>query len=42
LLELHNVPPDVPAGLHLHHIHSPQRLLARIGNELAQGSQQGR
>ncbi|MEO6280397.1 MAG: hypothetical protein ABIP59_21595 [Roseateles sp.] len=42
MLELHDMPPDVPAGLHLHHVHRSQHLLVCIGNQLAKGAQQGR
>jgi hypothetical protein len=40
LLKIHNVPPHLPTGLHLHHVHSTQRLLAALRNEAAQGFDQ--
>jgi hypothetical protein len=41
LLELDDVAPDFPAGLHLHHVHRAQRALAALVNELLQCMQQG-
>lgn len=42
LLELHNVPPYMPVSLHLDGVYSPQHLLARVSNQLAQVAQQRR
>jgi hypothetical protein len=40
LLELDDMPTDLPTGLHLHLVHMAQHLLAGLGDQAAQGIQQ--
>jgi hypothetical protein len=40
LLSLHDMAADLPAGLHLHHVHRPQRLLPTLLDQRAQRLQQ--
>jgi len=42
LLELDDVPPDLPVGLHLDGIHRPQHLPTPLGDHATQRLQQGR